>query len=74
MPKTKIICTMGPSTDNPEVIEEMVKAGMNVARVNFSHGSHEEQLKRINMIKMVTEWPEVITRGINLCSIMLMIS
>ncbi len=55
MPKTKIICTMGPSTDNPEVIEEMVKAGMNVARLNFSHGSHQEQLTRINMVKQVRE-------------------
>lgn len=55
MPKTKIICTMGPSTDNPEVIEEMVKAGMNVARLNFSHGSHAEQLARINMVKQVRE-------------------
>ena len=46
---------MGPSTDNPEVIEEMVKAGMNVARLNFSHGSHQEQLTRINMVKQVRE-------------------
>lgn len=55
MTKTKIICTMGPSTDNPETIEKMVAAGMNVARLNFSHGTHEEQQKRINMIKEVRE-------------------
>jgi len=55
MTKTKIICTLGPSTDNPETIEKMVLAGMNVARLNFSHGTHEEQLKRINMIKEVRE-------------------
>ncbi len=55
MTKTKIICTLGPSADNPEVIEKMVEAGMNVARLNFSHGSHDEQLKRINMIKSVRE-------------------
>ncbi len=53
--KTKIICTLGPSTDNPEIIEKMVKAGMNVARLNFSHGTHEEQLKRINMVKEVRQ-------------------
>ncbi len=55
MAKTKIICTLGPSTDNPGVIEQMVKQGMNVARLNFSHGTHEEQLKRINMVKEVRQ-------------------
>ena len=53
MRKTKIICTMGPSTDDENVLRSLVKAGMNVARLNFSHGDHEEQLKRINMIKKV---------------------
>jgi pyruvate kinase len=53
MRKTKIICTLGPSTDDENVVRSLVKAGMNVARLNFSHGSHEEQLKRINMIKKV---------------------
>ena len=55
MKKTKIICTLGPSTDNIETLEKMVEAGMNVARLNFSHGTHEEQLKRINMVKQVRE-------------------
>ena len=40
--KTKIVCTLGPSSNTPEIIEKMIKAGMNVARFNFSHGSHEE--------------------------------
>ncbi len=55
MRKTKIICTMGPSTDKPGVVEKLVKAGMNVARLNFSHGSREEQLERINEVKRVRE-------------------
>lgn len=55
MRKTKIICTLGPSTDNIETLEKMVEAGMNVARLNFSHGTHEEQLKRINMVKQARE-------------------
>lgn len=48
MRKTKIVCTLGPSTDKKGVLEEIVKAGMNVARFNFSHGTHEEHLKRLN--------------------------
>lgn len=51
MRKTKIICTMGPATDNPEVLKQLMLNGMNCARLNFSHGSHEEQLVRINNIK-----------------------
>lgn len=51
MRKTKIICTLGPSTEDEKVLREMIAAGMNVARLNFSHGSHEEHLKRINIIK-----------------------
>lgn len=49
--KTKIICTMGPSTDKNGVLSAMLNAGMNVARFNFSHGSHEEQAKRIAMVR-----------------------
>lgn len=48
--KTKIICTMGPATDNPKVLEKMIKAGMNVARFNFSHGSYEDHEKRLNEV------------------------
>lgn len=50
MRKTKIICTLGPASDSEEVVSEMIRAGMNVARFNFSHGSHEEHLKRLNLV------------------------
>ncbi|NLY72202.1 MAG: pyruvate kinase [Tissierellia bacterium] len=49
--KTKIVCTLGPATDDPEILEGVMKAGMNVARFNFSHGSHEEHKKRIDLVK-----------------------
>lgn len=51
MRKTKIICTLGPSTDDPKITRALVENGMNVARLNFSHGTQEEQLVRINLIK-----------------------
>ena len=47
MRKTKIICTIGPASEDEEILEKMVKAGMNVARLNFSHGTHEEHQKKI---------------------------
>ena len=49
--KTKIICTVGPSTDQPGILEQMIAAGMNVARFNFSHGTHEEHARRIAMVR-----------------------
>ena len=51
MRKTKIICTLGPASDKEEVLLDMIKAGMNVARFNFSHGSHEEQKKKMDMVR-----------------------
>lgn len=51
MKKTKIVCTVGPSTDRVEIIEELLKNGMNVARFNFSHGTHEEQKKKMDAVK-----------------------
>ena len=51
MRKTKIICTLGPSTDNPEVLKELMKSGMDVARINMSHQEHASHLMRINMVK-----------------------
>ncbi len=49
--KTKIICTVGPSTDKPGILENMLQAGMNVARFNFSHGTHDDHAKRIEMVR-----------------------
>ncbi|MBR3751702.1 MAG: pyruvate kinase, partial [Ruminiclostridium sp.] len=51
MRKTKIICTMGPATDDPAVLEALIQNGMNVARFNFSHGNHEEQKARLEKLK-----------------------
>ncbi len=53
MKKTKIVCTIGPASGKPEVFEAMIKAGMNVARLNFSHGTHEEHGATIQMIRSV---------------------
>ena len=55
MRKTKIICTLGPSTDKEGVLRELVANGMNVARFNFSHGSHEEHLGRLEKLKAIRE-------------------
>ena len=55
MRKTKIICTIGPASENEEVLTAMCQAGMNVARLNFSHGSHAEHKKKIELIKAVRE-------------------
>jgi len=55
MAKTKIVCTIGPSSESPEVLKELIINGMNVARLNFSHGSHKEHLKKINTIRSVSE-------------------
>ncbi len=55
MRKTKIICTIGPACENDETLEGMCDAGMNVARLNFSHGTHEEHLEKIKLIRRVRE-------------------
>lgn len=55
MRKTKIVCTLGPSTDDEKVLEQLMKAGMNVARCNFSHGSHEEHKERMDKVKKIRE-------------------
>ena len=51
MKRTKIVCTVGPSTDKPGTLEAMLKAGMNVARFNFSHGNHEGHAARIKLVR-----------------------
>lgn len=53
--KTKIVCTIGPACNNEETLTELCLAGMNVARLNFSHGTHEDHLKNIRLIKKVRE-------------------
>lgn len=55
MRKTKIICTIGPASESPEVLAKMIRAGMDVARLNFSHGTHEEMQIKIDRIKQVRE-------------------
>ncbi|HOJ77802.1 MAG TPA: pyruvate kinase [Bacillota bacterium] len=51
MKRTKIICTLGPASANPGTLEKMINAGMNIARLNFSHSSHEEQAERIRLVR-----------------------
>ena len=55
MRKTKIVCTIGPASEAPEMLEKLIEAGMNVARLNFSHGSHEEHAIRIAAIRDASE-------------------
>lgn len=75
MRKTKIVCTLGPATDDENVLRELMLSGMNVARLNFSHGTHEEQKKRMDVVKKLraelglpiailldTKGPEIRTR------------
>ena len=51
MKKTKIICTVGPSTDDAELLQKMMLSGMDLARFNFSHGSHADHEKRLNLVR-----------------------
>lgn len=55
MRKTKIICTIGPATDNEKVLRKLIRNGMDVARINFSHGTYDEHQKRIDKIKQIRE-------------------
>ena len=55
MRKTKIVCTIGPASESEEMLEKLMNAGMNVARLNFSHGSHEEHKARIDTIRKVAK-------------------
>ena len=49
--RTKIVCTLGPSTDDPETLRALIDAGLDVARLNFSHGTHDEHKRRIEMVR-----------------------
>ena len=55
MRKTKIVCTIGPATNSEEMINSLIKAGMNVARLNFSHGSKQEHKKVIKIIRKIAD-------------------
>ena len=55
MKKTKIICTLGPAVDDPDILEKLMLGGMDVARFNFSHGTHEEHKNRVENFKKVRE-------------------
>ncbi|HIZ13225.1 MAG TPA: pyruvate kinase, partial [Candidatus Mediterraneibacter stercorigallinarum] len=55
MKKTKVVCTMGPNTNNRELMRKLIENGMDVARFNFSHGDHEEQKGRMDLLKELRE-------------------
>ena len=54
MRRTKIVCTIGPAASSPAMIEKLIRAGMNVARLNFSHGSYDEHLEKIELIRSIS--------------------
>jgi len=56
--KTKIVCTIGPASDDLKILKGLLLSGMNVARLNFSHGTHEEHARRIAMIRRAAEETE----------------
>jgi pyruvate kinase len=51
--KTKIVCTMGPATEDDDTLRELIRNGMNVARLNFSHGSHDYHRKNIQRVRRI---------------------
>jgi pyruvate kinase len=53
--KTKIVCTIGPASESPQILEALIQGGMNVARLNFSHGTHEEHSKKIKTIRQIAD-------------------
>lgn len=84
MKKTKIVCTIGPASDSEEVLRELFKEGLNVCRLNFSHGTHEEHQIRIDRIKKIrqelnlpiaimldTKGPEIRLKNFGVASVML---
>ena len=59
MRKTKIVCTLGPATDDEAVLRQLILNGMNVARLNMSHGTHEQHKRRADMVKKLREEMDV---------------
>ena len=55
MKRTKIICTLGPATNKKTILKSLMKSGMDIARFNFSHGTHEEHRERVDMVKNLRE-------------------
>ncbi len=55
MPKTKIVCTIGPASSSPQIIRRLIENGMSVARLNFSHGTHEEHKEKIRIIRDISD-------------------
>ncbi|MBR5615322.1 MAG: pyruvate kinase, partial [Clostridia bacterium] len=55
MRKTKIVCTLGPASETEEVVRGLCLAGMNVARMNFSHNTHEDHKRRMDLVKKVRQ-------------------
>ena len=55
MRKTKIVCTIGPASEREDTLRKLCLAGMNVARLNFSHGAHEDHQKKVDALKKVRE-------------------
>ena len=53
--RTKIVCTMGPATESDDVLRELIKSGMNVARFNFSHGSHDYHRNNIERVRRISD-------------------
>ena len=54
-PKTKIVCTLGPASATRESIGSLIEAGLNVARINFSHGTHEQHAQTIALVRQLAE-------------------
>ena len=53
--RAKIVATLGPASNNPEVFRELVRAGLDVARLNFSHGSHDQKAELIRMVRTISQ-------------------
>ncbi|MEN6424796.1 MAG: pyruvate kinase, partial [Phycisphaerales bacterium] len=53
MPKTKIVATLGPASSNYTVLRKMVQAGLDVVRLNFSHGTHKQHLENVNLVRQI---------------------